>query len=128
MYHMKKLTAKQQRFCDEYLKDLNGSAAAIRAGYSIASAKEIASENLTKPNIVQYIQERQKDIQEKAQITVQEVVEMILDDAKNGEHENNRLKAKDMLMKHLGGYAAEKEVEINITPVNYYAPKKNKDK
>ena len=28
----KKLTAKQQRFCDEYLIDLNATQAAIRAG------------------------------------------------------------------------------------------------
>lgn len=48
---MAKLTNKQQRFCDEYLVDLNATQAAIRAGYSVDSAKEIACENLTKPNI-----------------------------------------------------------------------------
>lgn len=45
------LTRKQQRFVDEYLVDLNGAQAAIRAGYSADSAKEIAYENLTKPHI-----------------------------------------------------------------------------
>ena len=48
---MAKLTGKQQRFVEEYLIDLNATQAAIRAGYSVDSAKEIASENLTKPNI-----------------------------------------------------------------------------
>lgn len=48
---MAKLTAKQQRFCDEYLIDLNATQAAIRAGYSPDTAKEIGCENLTKPNI-----------------------------------------------------------------------------
>ena len=48
---MDKLTAKQQLFVDEYLKDLNATQAAIRAGYSESSAKEIGCENLTKPNI-----------------------------------------------------------------------------
>lgn len=52
---MKKLTAKQKRFIDEYLIDLNATQAAIRAGYSPDSAKEIASENLTKPNIADAI-------------------------------------------------------------------------
>ncbi len=33
-----KLTRKQQKFVDEYLVDLNGTQAAIRAGYSIATA------------------------------------------------------------------------------------------
>lgn len=46
-----KLTRKQQKFVEEYLVDLNGAQAAIRAGYSAASAKEIACENLTKPHI-----------------------------------------------------------------------------
>lgn len=54
----KKLTAKQQRFCDEYLIDLNATQAAIRAGYSKKTAKAIGNENLTKPDIKNYIEER----------------------------------------------------------------------
>lgn len=48
---MAKLTAKQERFCEEYLIDLNATQAAIRAGYSVESAGSIGSENLTKPEI-----------------------------------------------------------------------------
>lgn len=55
---MAKLTAKQQRFCDEYLIDLNATQAAIRAGYSKKTARAIGNENLTKPDIVEYIDER----------------------------------------------------------------------
>lgn len=55
---MEKLTARQMRFCDEYLIDLNATQAAIRAGYSKRSACAIASENLSKPNIQEYIQKR----------------------------------------------------------------------
>ena len=47
----KKLTKKQAQFVKEYLKDMNGVTAARRAGYKRRSAKEIAAENLTKPNI-----------------------------------------------------------------------------
>ena len=54
------LTAKQQRFCDEYLVDLNATQAAIRAGYSKKTARVIATENLTKPAIRAYIDERMK--------------------------------------------------------------------
>lgn len=54
----KKLTAKQQRFCDEYLICLNGSEAAIKAGYSEKTARQMAVENLAKPNIKAYIQQR----------------------------------------------------------------------
>lgn len=45
------LTAKQQRFVDEYLVDLNATQAAIRAGYSEKTARSISNENLTKPDI-----------------------------------------------------------------------------
>lgn len=45
------LTAKQKRFVEEYLIDLNATQAAIRAGYSPDSAKQIGSENLSKPSI-----------------------------------------------------------------------------
>lgn len=55
---MAKLTAKQQRFCDEYLIDLNATQAAIRAGYSEKAARQIATENMAKPSIKEYIEKR----------------------------------------------------------------------
>lgn len=51
------LTDKQAAFCREYLIDLNGTQAAIRAGYSEKTAKDIAAENLAKPNIQNRIQQ-----------------------------------------------------------------------
>ena len=48
---MAKLTAKQRKFVEEYLIDLNATQAAIRAGYSTNTAQEIGSENLSKPII-----------------------------------------------------------------------------
>ena len=45
------LTAKQQRFVEEYLVDLNATQAAIRAGYSVKTASEVGFENLRKPQI-----------------------------------------------------------------------------
>ena len=53
------LTAKQVRFVNEYLVDGNGAAAAVRAGYSERSAKAIAAENLTKPDLQKALQARQ---------------------------------------------------------------------
>lgn len=55
---MAKLTLKQQRFCDEYLIDLNATQAAIRAGYSEKTARQTAAENLSKPCIREYIDKR----------------------------------------------------------------------
>src|SRR5262249_54590315 len=54
---LNKLTPKQEAFVREYLVDLNGAAAARRAGYSENSAKQIASENLTKPDVMMAIEE-----------------------------------------------------------------------
>jgi phage terminase small subunit len=48
---MEKLTPRQRRFCVEYIKDLNGSAAAIRAGYARKGARVEASKFLANPNI-----------------------------------------------------------------------------
>lgn len=64
-----KLTPKQEKFCKEYLVDLNGAQAAIRSGYSEHTAKEIASENLTKPNIVARIGQLRVELEEKTDLT-----------------------------------------------------------
>lgn len=61
---MEKMTAKQQRFCDEYLIDLNATQAAIRAGYSKKTAAVIGVENLKKPNIKEYIEKRMAEKEE----------------------------------------------------------------
>lgn len=55
---MAKLTAKQQRFCDEYLIDLNATQAAIRAGYSNKYANTNASKLLQITTIKDYIAQR----------------------------------------------------------------------
>lgn len=49
------LTEKQRRFCEFYVFDWNGTQAAIKAGYSEDTARQISSENLTKPNIRAYV-------------------------------------------------------------------------
>ena len=54
----KRLTPKQKRFCDEYLISLNATQAAIKAGYSKKTARNIGNENLTKPDIRDYIEKR----------------------------------------------------------------------
>jgi phage terminase small subunit len=65
----KELTDKQKRFCEEYLIDLNATQAAIRSGYSEKTAKEIGYEHLTKPHIAAYIEEKQKKLEKKTEIT-----------------------------------------------------------
>lgn len=76
---MADLTAKQESFCEEYMIDLNGTQAAIRAGYSEASAKEIASENLTKPNIAQRIIELKAERSNRTLVTADYVINGLLE-------------------------------------------------
>lgn len=71
---MGKMTDKQKRFCLEYLKDLNGKQAAIRSGYSERTAEVQASRLLTNAKVQNYIQEKQKQLQEKTGITVERVL------------------------------------------------------
>ena len=68
------LTPRQQRFVDEYLIDLNGTQAAIRAGYSASTAAEQAYDLLRKPQIVDSIAVARKAQQERTQITADKVV------------------------------------------------------
>lgn len=70
----KRLTNKQKRFCEEYLIDLNGTQAAIRAGYSPDTAAVIASENLTKPNIRARIDKAMADRSKRTGVNADRVV------------------------------------------------------
>lgn len=70
-----KLTAKQTRFVAEYVKCLNGTQAAIAAGYSPRTARSIASENLMKPSIKAALQARQSEQVEQMQTTYREYLE-----------------------------------------------------
>ena len=54
---MKKLKGKQSLFVEEYLIDLNATQAAIRAGYSKKTARQVGSQNLSKLNIQNAIAE-----------------------------------------------------------------------
>lgn len=63
------MTGKQKRFCEEYVIDYNATRAALAAGYSENSAKQIGSENLTKLDIQSYISEIQKDLSKLSGVT-----------------------------------------------------------
>lgn len=76
---LKKLTKKQELFVSEYLIDLNATQAAIRAGYSERSAKEVGCENLTKPNIQDAIQEAQNKRLEKNEVNADYVLKRLIE-------------------------------------------------
>jgi phage terminase small subunit len=69
------LSVKRQRFVDEYLIDLNGAQAAIRAGYLPTSAKVTASRLLTDDNVAAAITARREQLSRHAEVTAERVVD-----------------------------------------------------
>lgn len=82
---MNTVTDKQKRFCDEYLIDCNATQAAIRAGYSPKTAYSIGEENLKKPELKTYIDERLEQLRSEKIADAQEVLEY-LTSVMRGEH------------------------------------------
>ena len=68
------LTPKQERFCQEYIKDLNGRQAAIRAGYSEKTANEQASQLLAKLHIASRVAELKGESAERLKIDADEIL------------------------------------------------------
>lgn len=80
------MTPKQEKFCVEYLVDLNGTQAAIRAGYSEKTAYSMSNQLLKKLEIKNRINElRKKEF--KAIIATAEEAEAFLARAMRGDIE-----------------------------------------
>jgi len=114
-----KLTAKQSRFIDEYLIDLNGAQAAIRAGYSPKCAKEQASRLLTYAHVQAEIEERNRDIEIRLKISRENVLEGF-QEAYEIAKDNNNPGAMTGACRELGkmcGYYEpdKKQIEVNQT-------------
>jgi len=73
----RKLTPKQQAFADYYIETGNATQSALKAGYSKNTARSIGAENLTKPNIKHYIDERMKEIASKRIMGATEALELL---------------------------------------------------
>lgn len=120
---------KQLRFTREYAKDLNGTQAAIRAGYSIKSAAVIATELLRKPNIAAMVAKLCAKRGEKIELNAEWVLRNLkivsarcLQEVKpkttrngveTGEFEfdsNGVCKANELIGKHLGMFKERHEI------------------
>jgi phage terminase small subunit len=72
---MDELTPKIKRFCEEYIKDLNGTQAAIRAGYSQKTANEQSSKLLAKVNVQDFLSKLKQNISDKNEGLAQQVID-----------------------------------------------------
>lgn len=129
-----KLTAKQRRFVQEYLIDLNATQAAIRAGYSKKSAHSIGPENLEKPEIKQAIVKKLKQIDEEKTADAKEVIEYLTsvmrgesqsevlslcgsgrqEVIEKGPEEKDRLKAAELIGKRYGLFTDKVDSNIDM--------------
>ena len=108
------LTPKQQAFADYYIECGNATEAAKKAGYSEDTARQIGTENLSKPSISEYIAERMEQQTRKRVADANEVIEFytavmrgeVKDQFGLDASLSDRLKAGDSLMKRYmaGGY------------------------
>lgn len=99
----KKLTPKQEKFCQEYIVDLNACQAAIRAGYSEKTARSIGQENLTKPDIIDRIAAFQESRSKKTKLTAEFIVNGLMQEAQycgEGASHGARVRAFEILGKH----------------------------
>ena len=141
----KALTNKQKMFCLEYLKDLNATQAAIRAGYSENTASETGYENLRKPQIEEEIQRLMDKRAKKAEISAENILNDILEtrntckelmvvQGEYGEEIDStalagRNKTNELLGKHLKLFTDKVETEVKgELNVNFNIPRpKNKN-
>ena len=75
----KTLTSKRQRFVDEYIIDLNATAAAVRAGYSKKTARSIGQRLLTFVDIAEAITEAKRERSEVVKIDAQFVLKQAVE-------------------------------------------------
>lgn len=143
------LTDKQKAFCHEYIIDFNGSAAAIRAGYSADSSRSIASELLTKPDIQAYkdllldkqLEGRKKEIRNRVVTNLEQIGwnDLERDENYNRDGElvsvsrKDRLKALELLGKTTGLFNDKIEItgkngESPIFNVVFVEPENKEDK
>ena len=101
-----RMTDKQARFCEEYMVDLNATQAAIRAGYSPASAKTVGPRLLENVGVQKLIAQLQADASHDDLAAVQSVkVKTFGEDGLEQEVKlADKLRALDLLGKHLGMY------------------------
>jgi phage terminase small subunit len=127
------LNTKQQAFVEEYIVDLNGSQAAIRAGYAKRSSTVTAAQLLAKPNIKAAVDKLMAERSERTKIDAEWVlkaskdlydkcmqIQPVLD--KDGrptgdfrfEH-TGAGKALDLIGKHVGVQAFREQMQQDIT-------------
>lgn len=112
------LSPKQERFCQEYLIDLNATQAAIRAGYAPRSAAARGSRLLCSPDIRAAIeaamQERSRTVERTAQDVLRDL-QSLTQEAWQGGDLKTAMKGLELEGRHLAMWTDRQKQEIGGT-------------
>jgi len=100
-----KLNTQQEKFVLEYLKDLNGTQAAIRAGYSAESANEYGYRLLQKKSVLDAVSNAMADQAKRTRLSATWIVKRLIREAVGKGPDTtaaSRVKALELLAKHIG--------------------------
>lgn len=107
------LNPKQRTFCIEYIKDHNATQAAIRAGYAEKTAYSIGSENLRKPEIVDFIADLEKDAIPNAEEIKRSNIKFWQETRGDVEQRmGDRLKASELMGDSIGQFIKKLDVSL----------------
>ena len=122
------LNERQRLFCEKIVVNPNATQAAIDARYSRRSASSIGHENLQKPKIQRYISQLRQERNLRAQVTADRVLAELakITFAEKGVKTGYKLKALDMLAKHVGLYDEETRKYLEILKEKEAELKKHK--
>lgn len=95
------LNRKQTRFVEVYLTGSPASDAAIQAGYSTASAKQVAWKLLQDPQVATAIEDGQRELAQATAVTAEWITQQLRDIAVAG-IKGDSVKALELLGKNLG--------------------------
>ena len=91
---MEKLTPKQERFANEYIKTLNVTQSAIKAGYSPNSAHVTGSRLLRKDKVDEYIKSKKDEIMDDTILSAKETLYLLTQSAIGDETETKEVVVK----------------------------------
>ena len=114
------LTPKQEAFFREYLIDLNGTQAAIRAGYSIKGAHVQAAQLLSNPKVQEFANKLKTERAERTEITsdrvLKEIGRLAFADIRSVFDESGQLLPVHMLPPEVSASIASIEVVTSKVP------------
>ena len=112
-----KLTAQQEQFCLEFIKDLNAVRAAIRAGYGEQHAKKNAWTIIRNPAVAARISELKADQTKRTKIEADDILRRLVRIAEKTEQEGDyqaAIRSLELLGKHQAMWTDKNLTEMEV--------------